>query len=58
MKVPSNSELMHMRLQAWLKEYKCDDIEYLGERDGEHYYRISDNEVSVSNIEELEMVDD
>ena len=58
MKVPSNSELMHMRLQAWLREYKCDDIEYLGERDGEHYYRIADNEVSVSNIEELEMVDD
>lgn len=58
MKVPSNSELMHLRLQAWLREYKCDDIEYLGERDGEHYYRIVDNEVSVSNIEELELVDD
>jgi hypothetical protein len=58
MKVPSNPELMHMRLQAWLREYKCDDIEYLGERDGEHYYRIADNEVSVSNIEDLELVDE
>lgn len=49
---------MHLRLQSWLREYKCDDIEYLGERDGEHYYRIAENEVPVSNIEELELVDD
>jgi hypothetical protein len=56
MKVPSNSELMHMRLQAWMREHKCDDIEYLGEREGEHYYRIAQHEVPVSCIEDLEEV--
>jgi hypothetical protein len=26
----SRDELMHHRLQAWLRENKCDDLEYLG----------------------------
>ena len=26
----SSSNLMHHRLQAWLRENKCKDIEYLG----------------------------
>ena len=26
----SKAELMHHRLQAWMRENKCDDIEYLG----------------------------
>ena len=53
----SKSELMHHRLQAWLREYKCDDIEYLGEKDGNHWYRIGENEVKVDQIEDLELVE-
>ena len=56
MKVPNGSELMHLRLQAWLREHRSDDIEYLGVRDGEHYYRIAEHEVPVSSIEDLEEV--
>jgi hypothetical protein len=39
-----------------MREYKCDDIEYLGVREGEHYYRIAEHEVPVSAIEGLEEV--
>jgi len=56
MKVPSKSELMHLRLQAFLREFKCSDIEYIGLKKGEHYYRISNQEVPVSSIEDLEEV--
>jgi hypothetical protein len=57
----SKTELMHHRLQAWLRENKCDDFEYLGERPdicGEikHWYRIADNEVTVDQIEDLELI--
>ena len=30
--MPTKSELMHYRLQAWLRENQCDEFEYLGER--------------------------
>ena len=58
----SRDELMHHRLQAWLRENKCDDIEYLGEYEDvlgimKHWYRIADHEVSVDCIEDLELVD-
>ena len=33
MKGISSADLMHHRLQAWLRENKCKDIEYLGERE-------------------------
>lgn len=56
MQVPTKSDLMHLRLQAWMREYKCDDIEYLGIREGEHFYRIAEHEVPVSSIEDLEEV--
>jgi hypothetical protein len=56
MKVPSKSELMHLRLQAFMREFSCSDIEYIGEKNGEHYYRIADHEVPVSSIEDLEEV--
>ena len=51
---------MHHRLQAWLREHRCDDIEYLGEqedKDGEmkHLYRIGEHEVFHDMIHELEM---
>ena len=53
---------MHHRLQAWLRENKCDDIEYLGEYEDtlgimKHWYRIAEHEVSVDCIEDLELVD-
>jgi len=56
MKVPNKSELMHLRLQAFMREFRCDDIEYIGVKKGEHYYRIADHEVPVSSIEDLEEV--
>lgn len=56
MQVPTKSDLMHLRLQAWMREYRCDDIEYLGIREGEHFYRIAEHEVPVSSIEDLEEV--
>jgi len=57
----SRDELMHQRLQAWMRENKCDEIEYLGfycdsigiER---HFYRIATHEVSVDCIEDLEFI--
>ena len=59
-KVPTRSELMHYRLQAWMREHSCKDLEYLGLRPDvlgieQHYYRIGDHEVSVEMIEELDM---
>ena len=58
----SRDDLMHHRLQAWLRENKCDDLEYLGEYEDilgtmKHWYRIADHEVSVDCIEDLELVD-
>ena len=58
----SRDDLMHHRLQAWLRENKCDDIEYLGEYEDtlgimKHWYRIAEHEVSVDCIEDLELVD-
>ena len=58
----SRDDLMHHRLQAWLRENKCDDIEYLGEYEDvlgimKHWYRIDEHEVSIDCIEDLELVD-
>ena len=64
MKGISSADLMHHRLQAWLRENKCKDIEYLGERESyksgkkQHFYRIGEQEVPVDAIEELEMVEE
>lgn len=54
------ADLMHHRLQAWLRENRCDDIEYLGEqkdKDGEmkHLYRIGEHRVFHDQVHELEM---
>ena len=63
MKGISSADLMHHRLQAWLRENKCKDIEYLGERESyksgkkQHFNRIGEHEVPVDAIEELEMVE-
>lgn len=52
----SQSELVHHRLQAMLRENSFSDLEYLGLRNGEHYYRIDSYEVPVSSILEIDNV--
>ena len=59
----SKDALMHCRLQAWLRENKTDDIEYLGFYPDvlgidKHWYRIDTHEVTVDCIQDLELVDD
>ena len=54
------SDLMHYRLQAWLRENKCADISYIGKKtdhagEEKHMYRIGEHEVPVDAIESLEM---
>ena len=50
---------MHYRLQAWMREHSCKDIEYLGVKkdilEDKHFYRIGEHEVPHDAIEELEM---
>ena len=53
----SKSELMHHRLQAWLRENRSDDVEYLGEHQGEHWYRFGEHEVTVDCVEGIELVE-
>jgi hypothetical protein len=52
----STAELKHQRLQAWLREHSCDDIEYLGERDNQYWYRIGPHEVTSDQFEDIEFV--
>lgn len=58
----SRDDLMHHRLQAWLRENESDDLEYLGETPDicgvmHHWYRIGENKVTVDCIEDLELVE-
>ena len=60
--ISHRADLMHQRLQAWLREHTCEDIAYLGEqedKDGEmkHLYRIGEHEVFHDMIHELEMTE-
>jgi len=59
----SRDELMHHRLQAWLRENKSEELSYLGYYEDiygqlKHWYLIAENEVSVDCIEDLELVED
>ena len=59
----SRDELMHHRLQAWLRENKCEEFEYLGERPDalgitQHWYSIAGTEVTADQIEELDLMED
>ena len=57
MNVPSNEELVHLKIQAALREHVFaeDQMKYLGERAGHHWYLIAgEHEVPVSEIEEFE----
>ena len=56
--MPTQSELMHYRLQAMLREHTFRDLEYLGVRNDsigveQNWYRIGEVEVPVDAIEEL-----
>jgi len=60
----SRDELMHLRLQAWLRENQSEDLAYLGYYEDtygmlRHWYLIADeHEVSVDCIEGLDLVED
>ena len=61
MKVPSKEELIHLKIQAAMREnfFETDQLEYLGERAGHHWYMIAgEHEVSCDQLEEFEIVDD
>ena len=58
--MPSQLDLLHIRLQAILRDYNMPDLEYLGERPSEktgedvHWYRIGKAEVPIDAITEFE----
>jgi hypothetical protein len=61
MKVPTQSELTHLQLQAMLRDNKfpSSELSYLGIIKGEHWYLIAgEHEVPVSAIEDLTQVSD
>jgi hypothetical protein len=58
MKMPTKSELIHLKIQAAMREniFAEDQMKYLGVRDDEHWYLVGgEHEVAVSSIEEFEM---
>jgi hypothetical protein len=61
MKVPSKSELIHYKIQAAMREnmFAEDQMKYLGERAGHHWYLIDgQHEVSAEQFEEFELTED
>jgi len=57
MKVPTQEELIHLKIQAAMREYNFpeDQMKYLGVRAGHHWYLVAgEHEVPVSDIEEFE----
>jgi len=61
MNVPSQEELLHLKIQAAMRENEFADTEmkYLGERAGHHWYLIAgEHEVSADQLEEFEMIED
>ena len=56
----SRDELMHHRLQAWLRENESDDLEYLGEKPDicgvmHPWYRVGEHKVTVDCIDGIEL---
>jgi hypothetical protein len=61
MKVPSKEELIHYKIQAAMREniFAEDQMKYLGERAGHHWYLIDgQHEVSSDQFEEFELTED
>jgi hypothetical protein len=57
MKVPTQEELIHLKIQAAMREHHFaeDQMKYLGVRAGHHWYLVAgEHEVPVSHIEEFE----
>lgn len=57
MKVPNKAELIHLKIQAAMREknFPEDEIKYLGERDGTPWYLVAGKyEVPVDDILEFE----
>jgi len=58
MNVPTKEELIHLKIQAAMREniFAEDQMKYLGERAGHHWYLIAgEHEVSADQIEDFEM---
>lgn len=58
MKVPSKAELIHLKIQAAMREnvFAEDQMKYLGEKAGHHWYLIDgQHEVSADQFEEFEV---
>ena len=61
MKVPNKEELIHLQIQAAMREnaFGGNQMKYLGEKHGHHWYLIDGkHEVSSDQFESFEMVDD
>ena len=57
MKVPTQEELIHLKIQAAMREnaFPEDQMKYLGEKAGHHWYLVAgEHEVPASSIEEFE----
>ena len=60
MKVPTKAELIHLKIQAAMCEnvFAEDQMKYLGERAGHHWYLIDgQHEVSAEQFEDFEVVE-
>lgn len=58
MNVPSKEELIHLKIQAAMREnvFAEDQMKYLGERAGHHWYLVAgEHEVSAEQFEEFEL---
>ena len=59
--VPNESELLHMKIQAAMREnnFPHNQLMYLGEREDQHWYLIAGkHEVPVTMLEGFERIDD
>ncbi len=60
MKVPTREELLHLKIQAAMRENIFDEtqLQYLGKRAGHHWYLIGgEHEVSSDQFEDFEVVE-
>jgi hypothetical protein len=61
MKVPNKTELIHLKIQAAMRENIFDEtqMKYLGIKDGKHLYLIDgEHEVFADQFEDFEVVED
>jgi hypothetical protein len=61
MKVPNKAELIHLKIQAAMRENVFDEtqMKYLGIKDGKHLYLIDgEHEVFADQFEDFEVVED